>query len=611
MSVNNAAPERSPNAQGALAAPTSKHGLGRKIWQVVKTVQARLRFFVLLAAVGGVILYWDRINSVYEKWTRPAVAQETADADSEYYCSMHPTVVSDHPGDCPICGMALSKRKKHTGGAEALPPGVVSRLQLTPERVALAGIATAPVEYRTLTRQIDAAGFVEFDESKLTRITNHISGHSRIDKLFVNVTDQPVAKGDPLVLLYSPDLDADMQNLLTAHRGGDKNTEQMIRDRLLNWGIADDQIDTVIQTGKPITQLTIRSPVSGHVLKKYQLEGDYIDEGARLFDVADLSTVWIEAQIFEDELAFLHKGLVVHAFPKAYPNREFTSKLTFIHPHLDAETRTLKVRFDLDNPNHVLRPGMYARVQFDVPATDLPASSANVEVRQAARAAADLAFHALLSPAAPAAGSGLASLMLSGGEQAYYQKGEVLAIPESAVIDAGSRKVVYRESGPNLYDGVEVELGPRCEGFYPVVKGLEAGDRVATAGSFLIDAETKLSGGLGSTYSGAGGGTPSNGTPVAPTPAPSTTTEEDTEIAQGLSKLSPEDRKLAKEQAYCPYTDLRLGKMGTPPVVQWADGRKVYLCCPQCIAKAQEDERGTLDKLVRLKAAMKDKPSAK
>ena len=323
----------------------------------------------------ALIVYWNAIDAVYEKWTRPAVAQETADAGSEFWCPMHPTVVRDHPGKCPICGMPLSKRKKRTGEEEALPPGVLSRVQLTPYRVALAGVRTEPVEYRPLTKQIEAAGFVEFDETKLTRITNHISGRSRIDKLYVNVTDQNIAKGDPLALLYSPDLDTTMQNLLDAHRAGNTGLEQMTRERLQLWGIGGDQIDDVVKTGQPITHVTIRSPANGHVLRKYPLEGDYIDEGARLFDVADLSTVWIEAQIFEDDLGFLKKGLVVHAYTEAYPNRDFTGKLTFIHPHLDARTRTLKVRFDLDNPGHVLRPGMYAAVKIDVPATELTASS--------------------------------------------------------------------------------------------------------------------------------------------------------------------------------------------------------------------------------------------
>ena len=612
MSENRLAHARFPNGEnpGGLAPlpPPEKHSLGWKIWQVLKTIQARLRFFVLLAGVGALIVYWDALNAVYEKWTRPAAAAEVADADSEFWCPMHPTIVRDHPDKCPICGMPLSKRKKSTGEAEALPPGVVSRVQLTPYRVALAGIHTEAVEYRLLTKQIEAAGFVEFDETKLTRITDHISGRSRIDKLYVNVTDQTVAVGDPLALLYSPDLDTTMQNLLDAHRGGNKSLEQMTRERLQLWGIGGDQIDEVVKTGRPITQVTLRSPVGGHVLRKYQLEGDYIDEGARLFDVADLSTVWVEAQVFEDELAFLKKDLVVHAFPKAYPNREFTGKLAQIHPHLDAETRTLKVRFDLDNPGHVLRPGMYAAVKLDIPATELTAASTRAQERQATRAVADIAVHSLVAPSGPTAGSGLASLVLGAGEQALLAKAQALAVPQSAVIDTGSHKVVYREAGPSLYEGVEVEIGPRCGEYYPVVKGLEAGDRVATAGSFLIDAETRLAGGLGSTYFGASAG-PQQKEKTAAAARPSATSEEDAEVEEAMKQLSPEDRKAAEAQDYCPVLKTRLGTMGVPTKVT-LKGRPVFLCCPKCVDKAKANEQRTLDKVDQLKKA-KDATPAK
>jgi Cu(I)/Ag(I) efflux system membrane fusion protein len=194
------------------------HGLGWKAWQVAKVIQARLRFIAILAAVGAALIYWDTLNAYYEKWTRPLFGQETAvSPDTEYWCPMHPTVVRDHPDKCPICAMPLSKRKKGAKEeGEALPPGVVSRVQLTPYKVAVAGIETAEVGYQLLTRDITAVGFVEFDERKLARITARATGKSRIDKLFVNVTGQTVAQGEPLAELYSPDLVVTVQNLLDA-----------------------------------------------------------------------------------------------------------------------------------------------------------------------------------------------------------------------------------------------------------------------------------------------------------------------------------------------------------------------------------------------------------
>jgi multidrug efflux pump subunit AcrA (membrane-fusion protein) len=569
MSENVVQPVPNPNGDRRVSVadpPQSpKHTIGWKAWLVLKTIQARLRFIVILAAVGGTIAYRETLKAHYEKWTRPLAGEETAaSADTEFWCPMHPTVVRDHPDKCPICGMPLSKRKKgERVEGEALPPGVVSRVQLTPYRVAVAGIRTEEVAYRPLTKEITAVGFVEFDERKLARIPARAAGKSRIEKLYVNVTGQAVREGEPLALLYSPELITTVQNLLDARRRDNPDLERMTRERLRLWGIDDDQINGILRTGKPITHLTIRSPISGHVIKKYQVEGEYVDEGARLYDVADLSTVWIEAQVYEDELAFLKEGLPVRATTKAFPNRVFQGKVAFIHPHLDAATRTLKVRFDMDNPHHDLRPGMYATVKLQVPAAHL-------------------------------------NLLPSDADEAQRAKGLVLAVPERAVIDTGSRKFIYRQGPePDVFEGVEVALGPRCGGYYPVIRGLKAGDHVAAAGSFLIDAETRLTAGAGSTYFGASSG-PQGERHATTAIRPSTTRDEEEKIQAALAKLSPEDRRLAEVQRRCPNTGKRLGSMGKPVMVM-IQNQPVFLCCAGCEDEVREHPDQTLDKVKAFK----------
>jgi Cu(I)/Ag(I) efflux system membrane fusion protein len=350
-----------------LARPIQRT-LWHNSWRVLKTIQARLRFIAILAIVGTAIASWDTLNAYYEKWTRPIFGRDTVSgASTEYACPMHPTLVRDHPDNCPLCGMPLSRRQKAEGALtdEALPPGVVSRVQLTPYRVAAAGIQTSQLECRPLTKEITTVGFVEFDERKLKRITAPTVGKSRIDALYVNVTGQPVQQGQRLALLYSS-----------------IPSRALPRERLALWGIDEAQIQQISKSGKPYTQLTLRSPIHGHVIKKYQVEGEYVDEGARLYDVADLSTVWIEAQVYEDDLAFLQPGLLVRASAKSFPNRTFEGKLAFVHPHLDAGTRTLKVRFDLDNPDQDLKPGMYATVTFQVPVSSLPLFSRHAGEKQ-------------------------------------------------------------------------------------------------------------------------------------------------------------------------------------------------------------------------------------
>jgi hypothetical protein len=184
-----------------------------------------------------------------------------------------------------------------------------------------------------------------------------------------------------------------------------------------------------------------------------------------------------------------------------------------------------------------------------------------------------------------------------------HREGRALAVPERAVIDTGSHKFVYREAEPDVYEGVEVELGPRCEGFYPVVRGLQEGERVATTGSFLIDAETRLSAGASSTYFGASGG-PAGDHRSATTARPSMTRDEDAKVQAVLANLDPADRRLAEEQGNCPVLNTRLGAMGVPVPVT-IEGQKIFLCCKGCVKKATAGGKATLARVAELKARHK------
>jgi RND family efflux transporter MFP subunit len=523
---------------------------------------ARLRFLFVLGAIGLLIVKWDELVAWYEKYARPAASAGTADPDHEFFCPMHPTVVRDtNKEKCPICFMPLSKRKKgDAGNVEALPAGTVARVQLSPYRVTLAGVRTAPVEYHTLARQITTVGTVEFDERKLKAVAARVKG--RLDTLHVNQTGQMVHAGDPLAELYSPDLVVTVQNLLNARQSANTVGENLARDRLKLWGIDDAQVEEIAKAGKPVTHLTIRSPIDGHVLKKYVREGQYVEEGGALFDVADLATVWVQAQLYEDDIAFLPAGghdpttgkpdfdLKATAATRAFPGRPFSGTLSFLFPHVDAETRTLTVRFDLPNKGHELRPGMSATVTLKLD-SDLLAKTP--------------------------AGAGLQT-----------RDGKILAVPEGSVIDTGARKVVYRQTLPDTFDGVAVELGPKLTApdgaiYYPVLSGIAEGDRVVTAGSFLIDAETRLNPALGSTYIGGSSGGKSGPAVVRPT----TPEDRDTKAVAGLRLLPPDERKVAESQVWCPVQRDRLGVMGKPVKVKTPDGRPLYVCCETCRAEAE------------------------
>jgi RND family efflux transporter MFP subunit len=530
---------------------------------------ARLRFLFILGAIGLVLVKWDELVARFEKHVRPADAAGAADPDHEFFCPMHPTIVRDTNREkCPICFMPLSKRRKDEPTDEPLPPGTVSRVQLTPYRVVLAGIRTTPVGFQTLTKEIVTAATVEFDERKLRTVSARVKG--RVERLLVNQTGQMVHSGDPLAVFYSPDFSVTFDNLLAARKDRDKTTEANARDRLRRWGVDDKQIDEVIASGKSVTEVTIRSPIDGHVLKKSVREGQYAEEGSPLFDVVDLGTVWVQAQLYEEDIAFLPAGghdpttgkptfeLRATATTRAFPGKPFAGTLSFVFPHVDAETRTLTVRFDVPNSDHELRPGMSATVTLRL----TPELLANTP-----------------------AGNGLKT-----------REGQVLAVPEPAVIDTGAQKVVYRETLPNTFEGVLVGLGAKmrtADGavYYPVLSGLAGGDRVVTAGSFLLDAETRLNPALGSIYIGGSG--------AKPTASVRPTTPDDMAVmvAAALGKLSPEDRKLAEAQRRCPIRGEPLGSMGPPPKVDLGEGRFVFVCCKTCVPNAKADPESVLQKV--------------
>lgn len=333
------------------------------------------------------------------------------------------------------------------GKVQEITPGTV---QISPERQQLIGVRFGTVERRTLQKVTRTAGRIDYDEKRIGTVAPKISGW--IEDLYVDFTGQFVRQGEPLLTIYSPELVSTQEEYLLALKArldwskspfaevseSGKLLAESARRRLKLWDISDAQIETLEKTREPMKTLTLYSPFTGYVLKKMITRGQFVEAGMALYTIADLSVVWLIADIYEYELPSIRLGQKAAIEMAIYPGEKFTGKLIYIYPFIDPQTRTAKVRFELANPHDKLKPEMFANVEISV----------------------------LL--------------------------GDRLAIPEGAVIDTGVRKVVIVDRGSGYFEPREVKLGAKAGEVFEVIDGLKAGERVVTSANFLIDSESKL-----------------------------------------------------------------------------------------------------------------------
>jgi membrane fusion protein, copper/silver efflux system len=491
----------------------------RRLGMILKVVELRARFIVLLAATGLVFASWDTLVNHVEKLSRPRGGRHlssSSQAGVESFCPMHPSVVREQSGQCPICGMTLARRKR--AGSEILSPGVLSRVRLAPGQIAQAGIRTVAVGFAPAIDRITTVGLVGFDERRRVQVASEGRGRARIERLHVQSEGEHVRAGQPLAELYSYDVAQSIRVLLEASSAshappatkpdpdatplGDPGERFKLATQALQvLGVRQDQIDAIASGDRPDGLLPLLAPIGGHVIKKTAYRGQYVPEGTLLFEIADLGHVWVDAQVFEDKLALVRVGQPVTATVPAFPGEEFRGHVEQLAAALDPATHTLAVRFGLDNPGDRLRPGMLATVALSVarrvttlapgatcPVTRLPLGAMgpaiSVEV-QGRRVSVCCEACAPKLKSAP-------EKYLDLGQCDTATPDRVLSVPESAVVDTGTKTIVYVEASPGVFEGRAVVLGPRSGDSFSVVHGVAPGDRIAAAGAFLIDAETRL-----------------------------------------------------------------------------------------------------------------------
>jgi len=372
--------------------------------------------------------------------------------DVKYHCPMHPTVVSDKPGSCPICGMDLVPIEK-PAEKPAVPTGTIpgrAAVSITPEKARLMNVKYGVVEKKNLSRDIMTSAIIVPSEQRVSRITTKVEGW--VEKLFVGVSGQFVKNGDPLLSIYSPDLVATEQEFLSALSIAEslskspypsvadsgKDLVEASRRRLLLWDVSEKQIEKLRSSKQVEKAVTIYSPVSGYVMEKDVLQGQKVMAGEPLMTVADLSTVWAEADIYEQDVPFIKAGMEAVVTLSYMPGKEFKGKVAFMNPYLDPASRTAKARIEIANPALDLKPQMYAEARFS------------------------------------------------------YDLGEKLALPASAVMRTGERDYVFAADDDGAITPIEVKLGARAGDYYEVESGLAEGRKVITSANFLIDSESSL-----------------------------------------------------------------------------------------------------------------------
>jgi Cu(I)/Ag(I) efflux system membrane fusion protein len=542
------AEDRDRSCEGHAASPAEPPlSAWARLRIAARIVELRVRFIALIAMTGLVFGYWDTIENHVAKWARPPRVRSISGAGREFYCPMHPTVVRDESANCPSCGMPLSKRVK--AEKSSFPNGIGARVALAPFRVAQAGIRTVEVGYAPLVETVSTVGRVEFDGRRRAIIASRINGISRVERVCVTSEGLEVTEGQPLVEVSSPMLLQATRELVVARRteeSADRDRSAQVGDspgehrdllrlpitKLLSWGITQGQIDEILRRGQTESRLSLLSPIRGRVTRLTVRQGQYVTDGEVMLEVSDLSRVWVQAQVFEDQLPMVREGEAVEATAFPYPGEVFRGKVAFLPPRLDPLTRTTDVRFELDNARHQLRPGMIARVTFETRLSELPAFRARRAEARARRSPDPSAINPTTAEqkTCPVTGLKLGSMgppiavEIQGRKiwtcceacttklktnPSKYLTGPaappddlVLAVPELSVIDTGQRKVVYVETEPGLYECREVVLGPLSGNMYAVLNGLAPGEKVAAAGAFLIDAETRLNPGAGTAYFG-------------------------------------------------------------------------------------------------------------
>lgn len=489
---------------------------------------------IVLGSMAVIVLFVLRERMA--DWISPPHFESKADKEGEdpwvYVCPMD-GFQRKEPGPCaiPACGgMPLTEehriRKSQLNRAR--------QFSFPTEVVRTIGLKTEPVTEMELARQIRTVGRISADERLTRDITARVTG--RLEHVFKNFVGAEVKEGEPLARVYSPDLVSTQEELLISRRNNDGAGVESAKRRLLLWGVTPEQIAELEKSGAAQTHLIFHAPAGGVVSKLSVHHGHRVMEGDHIMEVVDLSSVWMQADVYEYEIPFLQVGQKVEVTAPAFPGETFRGAVSYIHAFLDEKARTLHVRVDIPNPGRRLLPGMFVDALIQV-----ALGPGGVPIGPGGEIEADEFFCHLHGPAkdpdkCPTCGGRMDTRKVrkaAGKEETAYVCGtccpdvlekkpgkcpkcpmmltekkvmvapRALAVPKSAVLEGGQKQYVFVEVEPNTYKRVEVKLGPLAGGHYPVKEGLKKNDAVVTSSAWLLDSQSQITSGSSALYSGS------------------------------------------------------------------------------------------------------------
>lgn len=402
---------------------------------------------VILALLFG--FYYNKQKHVSVDGNPASVgAKPTAGAPS-YTCPMHPFVIKDKPGSCPICAMEMVRKIEGVNLDSDLKGK--QHVALSPAQQVMANLATVTVERKAFSKEIDCTGIVAYNQERQGKVSAWVAG--RLDRLHTKSVGSEVRKGVPVAELFSVDLyNAQVQYLLayktikilnnTPSVPFPVNTQNSLgeaHERLRQLGFREEQFDKLQKSASPNVHVPLSSAISGFVTEIFVKEGQYVNVGEPLFSIADLSRIWVELEVFENDFPLIRVGQNVTIRSRSYPSETFNGKIKLVYPFLDPKTRTVRIRVELPNPGLKLKPEMFVQATIKIPLAD------------------------------------------------------ALVVPVGAVMDTGKRQVVWVESRPGLFLPRDVKAGTRSGTGVQILSGLNEGEKIAATGGYLIDSEAQLS----------------------------------------------------------------------------------------------------------------------